>query len=256
MRGRFVGLSVARRIVVETMRVTRDVPNVAIVRRMNLGALVAARGTDADAAPWSAILVKAFALVADEQPALRRGYMKFPWAHFYEYPTSIAGVAIEREFEGEPCVFFGIVEKPHGLALTEIGRKIRVYARAPLTEIGEFQKIIGIARLPAMLRRAIWWLGFQIAAQRVKYFGTFVVTGISALGADMTYLTAAGTFILYWGPIAANGDVDVHLVFDHRVIDGLPAARALDRLEEILNGAILKELAGRPARQPLRSVPP
>ncbi len=48
MRGRFVGLSVPRRIVIETMRMTRGVPNVAIARRMNIGALVAARGNEAE----------------------------------------------------------------------------------------------------------------------------------------------------------------------------------------------------------------
>ena len=53
-----------------------------------------------DAAPalgppgWAAIFVKAFALVAREQPILRTLYVKLPWPGFYELPRSVAMVAI------------------------------------------------------------------------------------------------------------------------------------------------------------------
>jgi hypothetical protein len=38
--------------------------------------------------------------------------------------------------------------------------------------------------------------------------------------------------------------VTVRVVFDHRVLDAMTLARALGRLEEILNGPIADELRG------------
>ena len=40
------------------------------------------------------------------------------------------------------------------------------------------------------------------------------------------------------------GDVDVRVVYDHRVLDGATVARALGRLEEVLTGPIVEELHG------------
>ena len=40
---------------------------------------------------WSALLIKAIALVAKEWPDLRRAYMPFPWAHLYEHPHNEQG---------------------------------------------------------------------------------------------------------------------------------------------------------------------
>ena len=35
---------------------------------------------------WAAIFVKAFYLVAKDQPVLRTLYLKWPWPRFYELP--------------------------------------------------------------------------------------------------------------------------------------------------------------------------
>jgi pyruvate/2-oxoglutarate dehydrogenase complex dihydrolipoamide acyltransferase (E2) component len=40
---------------------------------------------------------------------------------------------------------------------------------------------------------------------------------------------------LNYGPVAADGAVRVTLTFDHRVLDGGPAARALSELEAAMN---------------------
>ena len=42
--------------------------------------------------------------------------------------------------------------------------------------------------------------------------------------------------------MAPNGEIDVRLTFDHRVIDGAPIARALVELEETLHGELRREL--------------
>jgi pyruvate/2-oxoglutarate dehydrogenase complex dihydrolipoamide acyltransferase (E2) component len=42
--------------------------------------------------------------------------------------------------------------------------------------------------------------------------------------------------------IEPDGTVCVRLIYDHRVLDGAMAARALGKLEDVLNGPILNEL--------------
>ena len=39
-----------------------------------------------------------------------------------------------------------------------------------------------------------------------------------------------------------GGDLDVRIIYDHRVMDGATIARALGRMEEILNSVILDEV--------------
>jgi hypothetical protein len=209
---------------------------------MDLGALVAARAANVGRPSWSAIFIKAFALVADETPDLRRTYVKYPWGHLYEYPSSVASMAVEREFEGEPTIFLGIIKGPSKLPLAEIARRVRCYAEAPVTSVREFRVAITVARLPAPLRRALFWLGFQLARQRANYFGTFLLTGVSALGAELTRSPTTGSSVIHYGPIRADELTDVYLVFDHRVLDGLTAARFLNSLEQVLTGAIVDEL--------------
>ncbi|MDP2296757.1 MAG: 2-oxo acid dehydrogenase subunit E2, partial [Pseudolabrys sp.] len=42
--------------------------------------------------------------------------------------------------------------------------------------------------------------------------------------------------------IDRDGNVNVRIIYDHRVLDGATVARALARLEEILNTEIVSEL--------------
>src|SRR5471032_876562 len=205
------------------MHLSASVPTIPIVRRMNLDAVVKARALNPVRPPWSAIFVKAFALVADEVPALRRTYVKYPWAHLYEYPTSTAVVAVEREFEGELAVFFGIIKKPSTLELRKIGVLIRDFVSQPVGEIKHFRRAITLARFPGLIRRAMWWIAFQSARQRANHFGTFAVSVVSALGADITHPRSVVTTLLNYGPIGHDGAIDVRLIFDHRVFDGATA---------------------------------
>jgi hypothetical protein len=50
------------------------------------------------------------------------------------------------------------------------------------------------------------------------------------------------TTLLNYGVIDSDGDVSVRIIYDHRVMDGATVARALARLEQILNTSILGEI--------------
>jgi hypothetical protein len=243
MIGRQVAISIPRRLVVEAMRLSNEVADVAMVRRMKLGAVVAARAANPARPPWTAIFVKAMALVADEVPSLRQTFVRFPTAHFYEYSSSVAAMAIEREFDGEPAVFLGFARNPSAMTLADIAGLVRFYSQTPVTEVRDFSRAIKAARRPALIRRLILWFGYQLPRIRANYYGTFLVSAVSGLGADATRARIVTTSLLHCGQISAEGPTDVHLVFDHRLIDGLGAARILERLEQVLNGTIVDELS-------------
>lgn len=244
MRGRSIPLSRPRRLVGDILHFAAGIPTVPVQRRMRLAAVAAARAAHPDRPGWMALFTKAFALVSAEVPALRRAYVKFPWARLYEYETPVAGVAIERDFEGEPAVFVARVRDPGAMPLTDLHRHLRAVAATPVNEVKEFRRLLRICSLPKPVRRLLWWVALNSPRKRIRYFGTFGVSVYSALGAESLHPLSPLTTLLNYGVISPAGDVDVRLVYDHRVMDGATVARALGRLEEVLTGAIVDELRG------------
>jgi hypothetical protein len=151
-------------------------------------------------------------------------------------------VAVEREYEGEPCVFFGRIARPANLPLQEIHSRIRQLADDPIESVSTFRKMLSFARLPRLVRRALLWLGLNLPHTRPGKFGVFGLSVYSSLGAESLHPLSPLTTTLNYGIIEHDGTVWVRLVYDHRVFDGATAARALGKLEEVLTGPILAEL--------------
>jgi hypothetical protein len=240
MRGRFLSISVPRRMIGDLMAFAAGVPSVPVQRRMWLGPVAAARSSAQ--VPWTAVFTKAMALLAAEFPEFRRAYCKFPWSHFYEYPVSVAHIAIEREYHGEPAVLGLRIKDPANRSIAEIGSVIREAASAPIEQIKSFRQALGFAKWPKPIRRLLWWVALNVGRIRPNYFGTFGISVYSSLGAESLHPISPLTVTLNYGVIAPNGSVDVRLIYDHRVLDGATVARALARLEQVLNTVIRKEL--------------
>jgi hypothetical protein len=242
MRGRMIPLSVPRRMVIDLLYFARGIPTVPVQKRMALGALVAARAACRERPRWTAIFTKAYALMAREFPEFRRAYVKLPWPHLYEYPRSNATVIIERDYRGEPSLFSISVKEPAEQPLREIGRQIEHASTAPVDDIKDFKRTMNFARLPAPLRRAFWWICLNWGRQRGNYFGTFGVSVYSALNAESLHPLSPLTSLLNYGVMSGDGVLDVRIIYDHRVMNGATVARALTRLEQILNSAVLEEV--------------
>ena len=101
---------------------------------------------------------------------------------------------------------------------------------------------MNFARLPLPLRRAFWWICLNFGRQRGNYFGTFAVSVYSALNAESLHPLSPITTLLNYGVMTATGELDVRIIYDHRVMNGATVARALNRLEEILLGPVLEEV--------------
>ena len=228
------------------MRFSKNIPRITVQRRMNLGPVVQARKGLDPRPSWTAIFLKSYALLSQEMPELRRAYVKLPWPHLYEYPSSIASLAYEREHGGERVVLLDLINRPESRSLDQLSRKIRASQSRPIMQVKEFRRALRMARAPGPVRRFLMWLGLNIGRQRPNYFGTFQLSVYSGLGAESFNPLTPLTTLLNYGRIDEHGSVDVRVHYDHRVMDGANVARALERLEVIMNTEVVDELRNRP----------
>lgn len=229
---------------------------------MDLSTVVAARAAAAPRPAWCAIFMKAYGRVAAENPVLRRSYIAWPWPHLYEHPINVASVGIERRYGDEDAVFFAHVRGPEAHGLAGLSMHLRRYKTAPIEEIAMFRRELAVSRLPRPLRHLLWWYGLNVAGERrAKYLGTFAVSVVASLGAAGLHLLSPLTTALNYGVFRPDGTIDVRLTYDHRVLDGGTAARALRELERVLRNDIVAELhslraIGRPAARTEEDIDP
>jgi hypothetical protein len=240
--GRRIRLTVARRIMADYMWAASGIARADVTRRIAFRDLIVVRNELRDPPPWTAIFVKAFAIVAAEIPELRRVYLKFPWPHLYEYADSTANVALAREILGDVGLLPIRVRAPEAFTLAALSQMIRQVAEAPIEETRFFRTIIRIARLPLLVRRLVWGFTLNVPSARRYAFGTYAVSSVGQWKTDLGTTRSPVTYLLSYGPPDADGNLVVRLNLDHRIMDGALAARALSRLEEVLNSSILEEL--------------
>jgi hypothetical protein len=253
-RGRSIPLSLPRRFVGDLVHFAHQIPTVPVQKMINVAGLERWRSQLEARPSWCAIFTKAYGQVAAEFPELRRAYLSFPWARLYEHPESIASVAVERQYQGERGVFFAHIRSPEKRLLITLDSALRGYKDAPIELIRDFQIAMRVSRLPMPIRRMVWWWAVKANGYRKALgMGTFGVSVYSSLGAESLHPLTPLTTSLNYGVIDDNGDVAVRVVYDHRVMDGATVARALVRLDQVLNkdiAAELRELAGVPAPEP------
>jgi hypothetical protein len=248
--GRSIRLSLPRKLVVDLIHFGHKVPTIPVQRIMHIGELDPVRRQIAPRPSWPAIFTKAYAQVAREIPELRRAYLPVPWARLYEHGENIASIAVEREYHGENGVFFGHLHAPESLKLAEIDDALRRFKTTPIDESPDFLWSMRITRLPLLLRRFAWWYVTQVRGfRKAIWLGTFGVSVYSSLGAESLHPISPLTTLLNYGVIQPSGEVCVRIVYDHRVMDGSTIARALERLERVLNEDILAELKSLAAKQ-------
>ncbi len=242
MRGTVRKISIPRRLIADLMHASMRVPFVSLARPLKVRPLLEARALATQPAGWAAIFVKAFALVAKDEPILRTLYAKWPWPSLYELPSSIAMVAIARVEDGQDCVLPQKVPAADMLPLTEVDALIRLAKDAPLDQVPSFRRLLRITRLPLPLRRLSWSIGLNFGRQRANWAGSFGVTSVAAYGPGELHALSPGPFVLSYGLVAADHTIDVVIRWDHRVTDAALIAKALSRLEQVLNSEIATEL--------------
>lgn len=240
MRGKVRSVSLARKLVIDLMRVS--VPLVVVKRTMKIERLVKARAEQAVRPGWTTMIVKAFCIVAREEPWLRTYYLKWPWPHFYEVPRSVAMAAIVRDSFDKDVPVLMKIGSADELPLTDVEAILQRAKNAPVEQVPDFRRILRIMRWPLPIRRFLWTIGLNIGRQRANYFGTFAITSLATLGSETVVLNSPGPSMMTYGLVRDDYTMELLLHWDHRIFDGVLAARALQRLEDVLNTEIADEI--------------
>lgn len=244
-KGRYLPVSPFRRLVADLMNASQKVPSVTAERYMNLSELMEARQAAHPRPTWTSMFTKAYAILARDYPELRRSYMTFPWARFYEHPHNVATMNIERKVGDESMVLYCLIRRPENRSLAEIDDIIRHHKEAPIDQVRSFKRSMTLARCPAPIRRLVWWTTLNmLGKQRCHNFGTFGITSIAAQGAGVLHLVPLLTSTIYYGLFDKEGGLDMRLSWDHRVFDGMLGARILVDLESVLLREIRRECVG------------
>jgi hypothetical protein len=209
---------------------------------INVSAAAAARKLTPSPVSWDAIWIKAMAAAAADRHELRTCYLPYPWQRLYLHPYAVAGVPVERTWNGAPAVFGDKIVNPAALSLIDIETVCESLKQLPIESIGGFRFLIRLTRLPWVLRRLLWHLGTQWSGRlRSRYIGTYSLTKV-ARRVQALQVTAPVSFNVYWSTPAPNGDMPVQFFFDHRVADGMSALRVVLAIEKVMNEDIAAEL--------------
>jgi hypothetical protein len=211
--------------------------------RINIAPLVAARAAaQQPAIGWTAIWLKALALVGQRRAELRTAYLPFPWARLYLHPDSVLTVVIERGWRGDAALFFQQFAAPDNMPLTELDDALRNLRKIPVEKVGSFRRLIRVSRPPVLARRLIWSLVLYWSGPlRARYIGTAGINPFP-IGGTVTQSAMPASFMLYYGLVEPNGEAQIQIFYDHRIMDGIELYRILRDLEATLNRDIAAEL--------------
>jgi hypothetical protein len=253
-KGRFIPLSLPRRWIGDMLHFAMKVPVVAAERTMRIRTLVEARRATPFAPSWYATILKAFAIVSERIPELRRAYMPYPWPHLYEHPYSVGSVVLNREFRGEQATFMCPVLHPERVTLTKLHDKLQSLQNDPVEKHGSMRRLIRTSKFPLPIRRLLWAIGlYAWGGMRAGNFGTFAInSNAKAKRLRTLQFVTPITSVLYIGLPSREGEMDVQLAIDHRVFDGVTVYRIFNELECVLNAELVAEtcVSGRQHGEP------
>lgn len=246
-------LDAQRMLVADIVRLSRRVPIFPVDRVMQLGEVERLRRTAATRIGWAAIFMKAYALVARDRPALRSWHvprlLRRPrWA---TSPVSVASLALSRPQPDETAaadraldpeaIYWARIRAPDTLPLPLLQAEITRFATDPIDEV--FKRQLELAMVPRFLRRIVLrWNLRSTSSKRPLRIGTFSLSTLAGEGCSNRMHPTFLTTSLSYSPLDDDGRMTVTLLADHRLLDGVPVARALAALEQTLTGEIAAEL--------------
>lgn len=235
-------LSGARGCVGDVALLGRTIPLFPVERTLHLQAVAEARAAATPRIGWAAMVMKAYALVARDMPVLRTWVAGLVRPRLATADQSVATLAINRVEEGADRLCWTRIAAPDTLPLPALQRLVDDALAKPLDEA--FPRQLELERTPGWLRRSILrWNMRSTSPKRASRIGTFSISTLAGLGATNRFHPTLCTTSLAWAPLEADGRCLVTLIADHRVLDGAAAARALQRLEQILTSDVVAELA-------------
>lgn len=200
----------------------------------------------------TAILLKAIAVAQRAHPASRTALL--PWGRVVTFNRIVAGFTVERFVDCGPAVFFGAILDADSKPVEQIAQELRDYAEKEIHQIPQLEVEDRFAGMPWLLRKLILFLGACLPSIRLRYQGaTFGLSTLGKYGLRTIVPPSVCTSIFGVGvvedrPVARNGQVEIRpmmtltLNFDHRLIDGAPAARFLAEIRDLLQGGLAQHI--------------
>jgi hypothetical protein len=220
----------------------RQVPLFPVEQTFDLCEVSRLRSVQTRRISWPILFLKAYAITVRDYPPLRQAYLRWPWPRLLEAPHSVGMIALSRQYQAEDRICWGRFDEPENQPLTALQRQLEQYQSNSVDEV--FKRQVRLSRMPGWLRRGLLWWNLNFAGPlRARRLGTFSLSTLAGQGSlnrgHPTFLTSSLTY----GPLDERGQCVVTLLCDHRVIDGVLAARALGDLQAALKGPIAAELA-------------
>ena len=235
-----------RRLILDVCRSSLGVPSFPIDRVMRLKKVVEARhdhnAKSENRIGWVTIFLRSYAIVCKEIPELRSLYFCMPWPRLYEHPHTVASIPIHRPDDtGVERLIWARICNCETSSLYEIQRQMNDAVYKPLREV--YRDGLRMEQVPGWIRRLSWWLGMNWKPrQRAKKVGTFSISTLAGEDVSNYGHPLVVTSSLSYTRCNAQGECTVTLIADHRVLDGMLAARSLKRLEEVMNTIVVNEL--------------
>jgi pyruvate/2-oxoglutarate dehydrogenase complex dihydrolipoamide acyltransferase (E2) component len=196
----------------------------------------------------TALLLKAIAIAQRSHPESRT--CRLPWGRLVTFRDITAGFTVERYIGSQPAVFFGAIENPDTKPVTEIASELQSYASADLDKVNHLDIQNRFNNMPWLFRRFILFLGKRYPAVRLKYMNaTFGLSTLGKFGVRMLVPPNVTTSTFGVGAVeeravVRDGKVEIRpmmtlaLNFDHRIIDGAPAARFMADVRSLMEGGL------------------
>ncbi|HTQ38297.1 MAG TPA: hypothetical protein VMJ32_04680 [Pirellulales bacterium] len=238
---KWVPISINRRLVLDGLFFARHVPLYPIEKAFDLANVAQLRKSANRRISWAVIFVKAYAIAVKQHSPLRQAYIRWPWPHLMEESHSTAMVVVNRKYLGEDRICWGSLVRPENRSLADLQDALDAYQNEPVEAV--FRRHVLLSRLPMPLRRFLYWWNMNFAGgKRARRLGTFTMSTLAGQGVLNRMHQTCLTSSLTYGPLDESGHTLVTLLCDHRVVDGIVAARAMTDLEAALHGPITVEL--------------
>ncbi len=216
---------------------------------MDLRRLEAARQAAPRRVSLATVFVKAYGLLAAQQPVLRQLHFRWPVANVYQHDKTVLMMPVAREFREQPWLFWGRFSAPEQQSLLQLQQQLERFQQAPVGEV--FRKQLQLSSLPTPVRRLVWWSNLNLSGPaRARRTGTAFLSTLAGRGASIQHPPSFQTGCLTYGPFDDNGRSLVTLSYDHRLMDGAIVAECLQQLEAILRTQMAAELQSIAATDP------
>jgi len=207
----------------------------------------------------TAIVLKAIAIAQRFHPQSRTAL--YPWGKQVTFNDIVAGFTVERFVGSQPAVFFGAIDQADTKSIEEITAELKAYGEDDFEKVMHLDVQNRFNNMPWLFRRLILWVGLRYPSIRLRYMGaTFGISSLGKFGIKSLIPPCVSTSTFGIGsveprPVVKDGKIEVRpmmtisLNFDHRVIDGAPAARFLQDIIQLMEGGLEQYLAGGEQKQ-------